>query len=367
LKYFIFIILPVFLSTSLFAQKDSVTFIITGAGAGADAAYYLAGNQNSWNPADEKYRFKKNGDGILSLTCYFDKATRLQFKFTRGSWDKVECAADGTDINNHVIKTDTAASQVYYIAAWKDQFTPAEKKHTSSSHVTVLDTAFSMPQLNRKRRIWIYLPEGYAASAKHYPVLYMQDGQNVFDAATAYAGEWGVDECLDSLIIQGRPACIVVAIDNGQGFRMNEYSPYAFTWKDSLNEKTLSPQGNEYLEFITATLKPYIDKKFRTLRTKENTIIAGSSMGGLIAYYAVIKYSQVFGKAGVFSPSFWAAPQLYGFTDSVAHTINAKLFFYVGEKEGVQLLIQKVYTVKHTGENGSLNFTNGSWPTAITM
>lgn len=97
-----------------------------------------------------------------------------------------------------------------------------EKNHTASKNVHLLDSAFPVTILNRTRRIWLYLPEGYAASTKRYPVLYMHDGQNLFDEATSFSGEWEVDKTLDAL----PDACIVVGIDNGGIKRMNEYNPH---------------------------------------------------------------------------------------------------------------------------------------------
>ncbi len=93
-------------------------------------------------------------------------------------------------------------------------------------------------------------------------------------------------------------------------------------------------EGDQYVDFIVKTLKPFIDKKYRTLSSKENTIIAGSSMGGLISYYAMLKAPGIFGNAGVFSPAFWTAPAIKTLTDSLASKLNGKFFFYMGEKEG---------------------------------
>jgi predicted alpha/beta superfamily hydrolase len=94
------------------------------------------------------------------------------------------------------------------------------------------------------------------------------------------------------------------------------------------------PEGDEYLKFITSTLKPFIDKHYRTLSLKENTTIAGSSMGGLISYYALLKYPKVFGNAGIFSPAFWTANGINDLTDSAGSKLNGKLFFYMGDAEG---------------------------------
>jgi predicted alpha/beta superfamily hydrolase len=294
---------------------------------------FAAGTFNNWQPGDSNYLFvKENNLWVLQIKNL--AANAYQFKFTRGTWKKVESTATGLDVENKTINLSADTIIKYTIDGWADDFMVA-KKHTVSANVSILDTAFFIPQLNTTRRICIYLPPGYKNNNKQYPVMYMNDGQNLFDeATTAFGQEWGVDECLDSLIAGGKPACIVVGIDNGGATRMNEYNPYEFTYKDSATSKIFLPQGNEYLQFLTQTLKPFIDKKYRTLSSKENTIIAGSSMGAVIAYYAAIKYAAVFGKAGIFSPAFYTAPKIKLLTDSVTSKLATKFFFYMGEKEG---------------------------------
>lgn len=127
------------------------------------------------------------------------------------------------------------------IATWRDDYPDEEKQHTASKNVRVLDTAFFMPQLNRSRRIWVYLPPGYDAGKRKYPVLYMHDGQNLFDNFTSGFGEWGVDEWLDSLGLLGKQECIVVGIDNGSK-RLNEYNPF-------YNNEYGEGEGDRYLIF----------------------------------------------------------------------------------------------------------------------
>lgn len=309
-----------------FSQKDSVEFILVDTLTNRSGEYYLAGNFNNWNPHDTKYKFSKNADGTLFLNSYFNKGAQLEFKFTRGSWQTVECNSKGVDIQNHYLKTDTAKFSVYYVNGWKDQFGSLAKIHTASEQVKILDTAFFIPQLNRTRKIWIYLPQLYSASNKRYPVLYMHDGQNLFDQYTSAYGEWGVDECLDSLIAKGNPACIVVGIENGTN-RVTEYNPYD-------NERFGKEEGTAYVDFIVQTLKPFIDKNYKTISGTESTLIAGSSLGALISYYAILKYPAVFGKAGIFSPAFWIAPEIKTLTDSLGKKVNAKFFFYMGGLEG---------------------------------
>src|SRR5206468_3445667 len=148
-----------------------------------------------------------------------------EFKFTRGSWKKGEADKNGKPAQNRKIIVSNDTTIHVEIENWADHFQQEERKSTASIHVHVLDSNFFMPQLNRHRRIWIYLPESYKQSKKRYPVIYMQDGQNIFDDATSFSGEWGVDDALDTLHKETKE-CIVVGIDNGGDKRMNEYCPY---------------------------------------------------------------------------------------------------------------------------------------------
>jgi predicted alpha/beta superfamily hydrolase len=330
--YILFFLLCIaFNSSAQFTLRIELT---AAPSAHSDEAIYVAGNFNEWKPGDNKFLFsKENGKTFLEIKGL--TAAAYQFKFTRGNWEKVEATEKGIGIGNRVIELSSDTTVSCSIGGWADDFA-VPQKNTASSNVHVMDTAFFIPQLNRTRRIWIYLPQGYASTKKHYPVMYLQDGQNLFDERTsAFGNEWGVDECLDSLIAKGKPGCIVVGIDNGGDKRMSEYNPYEFTLTGAnYASQKFSPQGDEYLGFLAKTLKPFIDKHYRTLSSKENTIIAGSSMGGLIAYYAAIKYPDTYGKAGVFSPAFWTAPQVKELTDSLDKKIDGKFFFYIGEQEG---------------------------------
>ncbi len=206
----------------------------------------------------------------------------------------------------------------------------AAKKHTASPQVRVLDDSLWMPQLKRHRRIWVYLPPDYGQSDKKYPVLYMHDGQNLFDDYYAYSGEWGVDESLDSLHAQSGFGLIVVGIDNGSDKRMNEYSP----WR---NKKFGDPEGTAYVDFVVQTLKPLVDKTYRTLPDRRHPGIMGSSMGGLISHYALLRYPAVFTKGGIFSPSYWFSPEVFSFTTAIRLPQHARLCFRLGGQEGGEM------------------------------
>ncbi len=303
---------------------------------------FVAGNFNGWNPGKNGNRLsKKKGPSFIELNNL--PAGDYQFKFTRGSWQSVECLAVGKDVMNRQLRLSSDTIVRLSIEAWKDDFAAVAKQHTLSPNVQVMDSAFAIPQLGRTRRICLYLPPGYAKGKKHYPVMYLQDGQNIFDKYTSAFGEWGIDESVDSMIKKGKPACIIVGIDNGSR-RMNEYNPY---WFKDFGKG----EGNRYVDFIVEDLKPFIDKHYRTLPTCQNTIIAGSSMGGLIAYYAMLKYPAVFGKGGFFSPAFWTADKIKGLTESDGKKLTGTLFFYIGGREGDKYISDMKEITDKLGKN----------------
>jgi metallo-beta-lactamase class B len=307
----------------------SVRLILTDIATRKDDDVFVAGSFNNWQPADPAYKLKPSAGGRKVIVLKDVAPGTYAFKFTRGGWDKVECKADGADITDRVIEVNADISQEITIAGWKDDYPIKAKRYTASPQVRIMDTAFQMPQLNRQRRIWIYLPKGYATNSKTYPVLYMHDGQNLFDEQTAPFGEWGVDECLDSLQQQLKKECIVVGIDHGGDKRLTEYNVFD-------NTRFGKGEGKAYVDFIAKTLKPFIDAKYRTIKGPAGTSIAGSSMGGLISYYAILQYPEVFGSAGVFSPSFWIAPEMKTLTQNFQTTAMPRFYFYAGGREGAQ-------------------------------
>ncbi|TYP71977.1 alpha/beta hydrolase [Paenibacillus methanolicus] len=171
--------------------------------------------------------------------------------------------------------------------------------HTITGDVRVIES-FPIPQLQIARRVWIYLPRSYREGTRRYPVLYMHDGQNVFNQATSWGSEWGVDETLERLAPED-PAmeAIVVAIDHGGKERNNEYN---FTINA---EYGFGGKGEAYAAFLAETLKPYIDGSYRTLPEPEHTMIGGSSFGAYISLYAAIRYPAQFGRVGAISFVMW--------------------------------------------------------------
>jgi len=330
-------ILYFFLVTVLVAQQTIRIKVDSLPPSSRQNDLYIAGSFNNWNPGNDQYKFQTSDNRKYFIDLKLNPGN-YEYKITRGNWKEVECRAGGADRENRVLKVSTNDTININIAEWKDNFQDKQIKHTASSHVKIMDTAFWMPQLNRTRRIWIYLPEAYSNTKMNYrfPVLYIHDGQNVFDDATSFAGEWGVDEFLDSTKAK---ACIVVAIDNGGSKRLNEYCPYDFTLTGiSSSTGSNKGEGNLYVDFLAKTLKPFIDKKYRTLKDKSNTFVAGSSMGGLISMYAVLKYPNVFGCAGVFSPAFWVGPKIFDDIRSKGEKVKSRIYFYAGKKESESMV-----------------------------
>ena len=169
----------------------------------------------------------------------------------------------------------------------------------------------------------------------------MPDGQNLFDEATSFSGEWKADETLDEFFRNGKPEAIVVGIDNGGEERLNEYSP----WK---NEKYGGGKGALFAEFLAKTLKPYIDRTFRTLPERRYTAMVGSSMGGLITLYTGTRYPETFGKLGIFSPAFWFAENdLHHYLNTSSRQLrNTKFYFLAGKNESENMITDMAEVVE---------------------
>ncbi|HEV2095166.1 MAG TPA: alpha/beta hydrolase-fold protein [Chthoniobacterales bacterium] len=169
--------------------------------------------------------------------------------------------------------------------------------------------AFPSKILGNRRDVLVYLPPGYGRfSRRHYPVLYLHDGQNVFDAATSFAGvEWGVDETAERLIGKGliEPLIIVAVFNMGED-RIHEYAPTRGVY-DHTSERKKRSRGlaRQYGDFLIDELKPFIDKKYRTKPGAEFTGLGGSSLGGLVTLAIGILYPQAFTRLMVMSPSIW--------------------------------------------------------------
>jgi predicted alpha/beta superfamily hydrolase len=186
------------------------------------------------------------------------------------------------------------------------------------------------PQLRNRRGVDVYLPHSYNEGRGRYPVVYLQDGQNLSDPAIAFAGQtWHIDEGLPWLAERGIEP-IVVGLHN-TGERLAEYSPFP-------DARHGGGDGDRYARFLIDTVKPRIDGEFRTRRDRDSTIVGGSSMGGLISLYLFFRRPSPFGGAAVMSPSIWfAGREILSFVQR-ARTTRGRIYLDVGTAEGAGTL-----------------------------
>ena len=181
-------------------------------------------------------------------------------------------------------------------------------------------------ELANTRDILVYLPPSYPTANRTYSTLYMHDGQNLFDEATSFAGEWRVDEALEEMAHDGIEA-IVVGVPNTGANRLQEYSPF-------VDERFGGGRAADYVKFIVETVKPLVDSAFRTTGEREGTATIGSSMGGLISLYAFFERPDVFGAVGAVSPSVgFARGALIDYLER-ARFAGGRIYMDVGTHEG---------------------------------
>lgn len=304
---------------------------------------YIAGTMNDWAEGDEAFKLFEGENGHWTIDINGTDGSALEFKFTRGNWSKVEGSTEGGYIANRSAVFQNGTTLQLTIDGWED----IAGNHTVSQYVRILDTDFFMPQLNRSRRIWICFPEDYDTSEIDYPVCYMHDGQNIFDAATSFAGEWNVDESMLEQSVADCASTIIVGIDNGGASRIDEYSP----WLNA--EYNEGGEGEAYADFIVETLKPFIDANFRTWPQRENTSTAGSSLGALISMYMLIEHNDVFSKAGIFSPAFWFNPEIYDLASDQPFTQITKMLMVCGDSESANMVTEMQLMESTLLANGS--------------
>ena len=290
---------------------------------------YIAGDFNGWNPGDAAYVLSKNTEQkwFITMPAAAEGAV-IQFKFTRGSWETVEKGPQGQELGNRLFTFGNGDTVGVIIYNWAQG---GGGGSSAADNVYIMDDDFEMPQLGRTRRIWLYLPPDYWTSGMDYPVLYMHDGQNLFDDSTSFAGEWQVDETLNALYEQGSRVPIVVGIENGGDYRIDEYTPWA-------HQLYGGGDGDLYMEFIVQTLKPYVDQNYRTLPGRDYSGIMGSSLGGQISHYGALKYQDVFSKSGIFSPSYWYSDSIWSFTREMGRQDAMRIYLMCGGSEGQETI-----------------------------
>jgi predicted alpha/beta superfamily hydrolase len=212
------------------------------------------------------------------------------------------CSKNAAGVGAAPVPPDSSAPPP---ACVRDRAAPAGITVSAPSPRFTVIEGFPSLHLGNTRALRVRLPAGYAGGAASYPVLYMHDGQNLFDGADASFGrEWQVDETTDRLVAEGRiPEVIVVGIDSTPA-RIDEYTPTEAEGFTGPNGER-GGKGPLYTRFLVEEVKPYIDSHYRTRCGPESSAVLGSSLGGLISLDIGWRHPEVFGRVGALSPSFW--------------------------------------------------------------
>ncbi len=278
-----------------FAQKLSVIILVEPSITARDSGLnvFIAGNRpeiGNWNPSS--VALLKISDSLWEFKSTFDSGEVLEFKITSGSWEQEAIYESNKVPVNTFLKVTKDTTLIIRPLFWKRRILQQKTEHSIRGKVEY-HRQLAGDGLIYKRDVIVWLPPSYEKNIKkHYPVLYMHDGQNIFDPSTAFTGyDWRVDEVADSLIrMKIIEEIVIVGIYNSPD-RLPEYSD--------------SDLGAAYMSFVINTVKPLIDSTYRTKSGKEHTGIIGSSLGGLSSLLFAWKRSDVFGMAGCMSTSFW--------------------------------------------------------------
>ena len=289
---------------------------------------FITGNFNKWNPKDHDFQLTILDENTYSIDIEDQLlGDDIEYKFTKGGWENVELDQYGNITPNRKVKKRSATTNDL-VEKWRFNWGPFKDEFFPI--VEVISEEFYIPQLDRYRKVWALLPYDYYISDKKYPVLYLQDAQNLFNEGSAY-GNWEIDKKLSILAEYGRGDVIVIAVEHGSEDRIKEY---IFDNDNVAN----GSEGKKYIRFVTDTLKPFIDEHYRTKKDRENTGIGGSSLGALISLYSGFLYPEVYSKLLIFSPSLWIEPNNNFPMMSFRVPFKTKIYLYGGEQEGAKMV-----------------------------
>jgi predicted alpha/beta superfamily hydrolase len=258
----------------------------------------------------------------------------VECKVSRGSWKTVEKGWQGEEVTNRRHVVEKGQLLEITVARWADSPGASPGPQPAPTHTGNIchHSAFPSKILNNQRDIWVYLPPAAAAKRNaRFPVLYLHDGQNLFNARSSFGGtEWSVDETAESHIKSGKIAPVIIVAIANIADRMEEYTPVR-----SESQKA-GGRGEAYLSFVVQELKPFIDKTYPTFTGPAHTTIGGSSLGGLISLYAAARFPEVFGGCVAMSPSIWWADRwILGYCRDQAEQLQGKKYWLdIGTREG---------------------------------
>lgn len=293
-----------------------------------DRPVFITGNFNNWNPKDYNYQLQQTDPENYFIEIDIQSLPDdIEYKFTKGGWENVELDKHGNITPNR--KADKSIEKISdKVEKWRLNWGPFKEEFFPTAEV--ISEKFYIPQLDRYRKIWAVLPYDYHISDKYYPVLYLQDAQNLFNEGSGF-GNWEIDKKLSLLAEYGRGDIIIIAIEHGSEDRIKEY---IFDNDNVAN----GSEGKKYIRFITDTLKPYVDANYRTKKDRDNTGIGGSSLGALISIYSGFLYPEVYSKLLIFSPSLWVEPNNNFPMMNFRIPFKTKIYLYGGGQEGSKMV-----------------------------
>lgn len=321
---------------TLFAQEmGTITFhVVVPEHTPNDSQLTLGSSINGWTADNKEYQFKLAGKLLYSFTTpSIEVGSLVEYKITRNSWETVEVDNDGLQIVNREITVAPGDNLVAVtVAEWADF---KSKKPDSTVTGEIIIEQITLPLEPNPRNIRIFLPPKYKTNKQRYPVIYMTDAKALFDKATDGFDEWKMDETMQRLGEANSPlTSIIVAIDNAETNRVLEYNPFNFN-KTKFTDAGVGV-GDKFADYIALTLKPDIDKRYRTIPSSQHTMIMGSSMGGLISLYTGIKHQQVFSRiAGLSSAVMedFIGNQFLDFINQSEFKETTRIYFDMGDKE----------------------------------
>lgn len=287
-----------------------------------DRPVYLSGNFNDWAEANPEFQMTSRGPGSYHYRFRRQGHLPLYYRYHKGDWNQEELDQWGNKSQDRLL--DHSVYEVHdHVPRWRINGLATSVKYMPQKFI--IEDDFEIPQLGKRRRIWALVPCDYYRTRKRYPVLYLQDAQNLFNEHAPY-GNWAIDQKLGIMKELGFGDLIIIAIEHGGTERIKEYSPFD-------TERFGPGEGALYAKFMIETLKPYVDRKFRSSPHRIHTGIGGSSMGGLISVYTGMSYPEVFSKWMIFSPSLWLSSQIFREAREFINKEPSFVYLYGGKNE----------------------------------
>jgi predicted alpha/beta superfamily hydrolase len=327
--------------------------------ANADSPIFMAGNFNNWNPADPSYKLTPQSDMKWRIEVARPRIEKLEFKFTRGSWELEELKDDMSKTLNRTLEALDVSSFPpgekprieLSVSHWGDELPQFAEKKANDPYRSIGVGAGTLKRLQvaggageakgRTRDVLVWLPPGYDApenAGRVYPVLYMHDGQNVFDKPSTAPGEWRADETAAELIAAGRiPPLVIVGVPHSGRTRVQEYLPSVVTATVGAGEDRAEfrGEGDAHVAWLANEVMPRVERAFRVSSDPSRVGVGGSSMGGLIALHAGASRPDKFGLVLAESPALgFGKDEYWKRVFDPVERWPQRIFLAVGGREG---------------------------------